>query len=308
MRAVRLHAFTEMPRVDEVPEPDPPGEGELTIAVAAAGVGAWDLGVVDGRLERFAPADLPFVLGAEFAGRVTAVGEGVAGFTVGDRVMGNPGVAGAWAERVTVPASDCGRSPASLDDVFAAAAPVAALSAWQSLELLDLPRGAALLILGAGGGVGSAALQIARNRGLRVIGTGSGAELERIRALGADVAHDYRGDWVNGLRPAVGAGVDGVLALVNGETLSRSASLVRDGGRAVTTLHRSADTELPRGISVDYLRMKSDTATLDAIADLIDAGGLTIGVASRHAPEQVERALDEMRDGPSGAPVLVFAH
>lgn len=307
MRAIRLHAFGEPPQVDEVPDADPPGADELTVAVAAAGVGTWDLGVADGRLERLAPDDLPFVMGAQFAGRVTAIGTAVADFAVGDRVMGNPGIVGAWAEQVTVAASACGPAPASVDDARAAVTPVSALTAWQSLALLELVDGDSLLVLGAGGGVGRAAIQIARSRGLRVLGTGAGDELERIRALGADAAHDYRDDWIAGLRPRVDGGVDGVLSLVNGDTLSRSAPLVRDGGRTVTTLHAAAATGMPRGISVDHVRMKSDTETLRAIAELVDGGRLTVAVASRHPLAEIANALAEMRDGPPGAPVLVLA-
>ena len=92
--------------------------------MSAVGVGAWDLGVVSGRLSRLVPAEsLPAILGAEFAGRVRAVGAGVDRFGVGDRVMGNPGLTGAWAERLTVRATACGRAPRSADDVHAAACP-----------------------------------------------------------------------------------------------------------------------------------------------------------------------------------------
>ncbi len=293
MRAVRLHVFGDRPRVDEVPPPPPPQAGELAIEVSAGGVGAWDNGVAAGHLERFVSQDLPIVLGAELAGRVSEVGAGVDGFAVGDRVMSNPGIVGAWAERVTVAADSCGHAPETTDDPQAAALPVGSLAAWQALDLLDLRAGASVLVLGAGGSVGSAALQIARVRGLRTLAITSESEIASAREFGAQAVRDYHGDWVEELRDAAGTGVDGVLDLVGGETLYRSAALARSGGRIVTSLSEAADTQLPRGITVELVRMRSDTSTLNAIAHLVNQGDLTMPVGATYSLDDVLVALEE---------------
>jgi len=307
MRAVRLHAFDDRPRIDDVPPPPPPRAGELTIEVSAGGVGAWDSGVVAGRLQRFVDQDLPVTLGAELAGRITDVGAGVEGFAVGDRVFSNPGIVGAWAERVTVAAGSCGHAPEKTDDAHAASLPVGGLAAWQALDLLALPAGASLLVLGAGGSVGSSALQLARVRGLRPLAVASADELASARQFGAEAACDYRGDWVEELHDADGAEVDGVLDLVGGETLDRSTALVRSEGRIVTLLSDAAHTRTPRGITVEHVRMKSDTSTLDAIAHLVDRGDFTMPVASTYSLDEVSLALDDVQSRRrTGKAVLIF--
>jgi NADPH:quinone reductase-like Zn-dependent oxidoreductase len=307
MRAVTLHAFGDRPRIDDVAPPRPPQAGELAIEVSAVGVGAWDNGVVAGRLQRFVDQDLPVILGAELAGRISEVGAGVDGFAVEDRVMSNPGIVGAWAERVTVAASSCGHAPETNDDAHAAALPVGGLAAWQALDLLALPAGASVLVLGAGGSVGSAALQLARVRGLRPLAVTSAGELESAKQFGADALCDYRVDWVEELRDSSGSRVDGVIDLVGGDTLCRSAALVRSGGRIVTSLSEAADTRMPRGITVELVRMQSDTATLDAIAHLVDRGDLTIPVGSTYSLDEVGSALDDVESRRrTGKAVIIF--
>jgi len=151
IRAVRVHRFGEDPRIDEIAAPARPATGEILIDVSAVGVGAWDLGVAEGRLSQWLPSDgLPFTMGAELCGRIREIGAQVEGFRLGDRVMANPGIVGAWADRVLLKASACGRAPRTASDAEAAAIPVRALAAWQALDLLDLPNESTLLIVGAG--------------------------------------------------------------------------------------------------------------------------------------------------------------
>ena len=255
-------------------------------------MGAWDLGVREGRLARFLPDAPPFTMGAQLAGRVREVGPGVEGFAEGDRVFANPGIAGAWAETVRLPASACGRAPASTDDGEAATLPVRALTAWQALELLDLPRGATLLVRGAGGAVGRAAIQLATGRGLRVLAIAGEDELATLRRLGADAAADHRGDWRGRLRAVAPEGVDAVLDLVGGDSLPQALDLILAGGRAVTTISDAAGTRSPRGVAVEFLGMRSSTEDLEAIAGLVDRGGLTARIAARYPFDQAARALD----------------
>jgi NADPH:quinone reductase-like Zn-dependent oxidoreductase len=291
IRAVRLHEFGSGPVVDELPAPGRPGPGEVVIDVSAAGIGAWDLGVRDGRLARFVPDELPFTMGAELAGRVREVGADVGGLAPGDRVVANPGIAGAWADVVRVPAFACGRAPVTLDDEEAATLPVRALTAWQALERLDLPRGATLFVCGGGGGVGRAAIELAKGRGLRVLTIAGADELDRLLRLGADDAADHRAGWRRGLAASAPEGVDGVLDLVGGDSLEGALGMLRQGGRAVTTV--SNGRRMARDdVTVEFLAMKSRTEDLDVLADVVERGELSADVAARYPIEDAAAALD----------------
>ncbi len=296
IRAVRLHRFGDDPQIDEIAAPARPGRGELLVDAAAFGVGAWDVAVADGKLTRFLPkGDLPFTLGAELCGRVREIGDGVEGFAVGDRVMANPGIVGAWAGRVLLQASACGRAPRAASDAEAAAIPVRALAAWQALELLDLPTESTLLVVGAGGAVGRAAVEMARGRGLRVIAVAGANALEPLRRLGAELAVDYRTEWSRSLAPVAPRGVEAALDLVGGESLALALDRVRDGGRVVTTISGAARTQAPRGISIHFLAMRSTPGALDAIADLVESGELSTPIEQTLALEEAAAAFEAMR-------------
>ncbi len=295
MRAVRLHEYAALPRIDVIPSPSPPEIGQLTVDVSAIGMGAWDRGVATGRLERFVRDPLPVIMGAELVGRVAEVGTGVHGFAVGDRVMCNPGIVGAWAEALTVAADRCGLAPESIDDAHAAAIPVGALTALQALDLLALEPGASLLVLGAGGSVGRAAVQLAALRELTVYAVAPSYELDRSRALGAHVAYDAARGWPEELRTTVGQALDGVLDLVGGDTLSRSTSLVRPGGRIVTTLSDATAIARAPGYAIAHVRMRATTADLNAIAALVDRRGFTMPIARILRFDEIPAALYEMQ-------------
>ena len=303
MRAIRVHAYGDPPRIDDIAAPGAPGPGHLGIDVAAGGVGSWDVGVADGRLARFVELQLPFVMGAELVGRVAAVGAGVEAFTVGDRVIANPGIVGAWAERVNLRASICGPAPVALDDAQAAALPVGAVTALQALEMLGLSQGSSLLILGAGGSVGRAAIQLARVRGLTVYALLPAWEMDPSRAFGAHETLDEARDWVTELDRRV----DGVLDLIGGEALERSATIIRPGGRVVTTLAGSMRAPVAASLSMGYLRMRSTTADLASVSAYVDEGELTLPVGAVLPLEDVADALRNVGAGRNnGKQVLAF--
>lgn len=210
----------------------PPGPGRIEIEVAAAGLNFSDvLKALDG----YPGAEGVVPLGAECAGRVTAVGEGVTRHAVGDRVIAVGG--SSMAAFTTVAEHLAAPAPASLGDDEAAAVPIAFLTALHALErLARLRRGETLLVHSATGGVGLAALQIARRRGARVYATaGTPEKRELLRALGVEAAMDSRtlafADEV--AERTAGRGVDVVLNSASGEALVRSLRLLAPGGRFV---------------------------------------------------------------------------
>ena len=165
-------AFLDLP----VPEPGP---GELLVRVAAAGVNPADWKVRSGLRRAELPLEPPVALGREVAGVVERLGSGVAGFAAGDEVFGGTaGSAGGWAELARVPAIFAAHRPAEVAATDAAVLPVAAATAYDALAQLALPPGATLLVIGAGGGVGLAAVQLACARGVEVVGIAARASTD----------------------------------------------------------------------------------------------------------------------------------
>ncbi|HYH29913.1 MAG TPA: alcohol dehydrogenase catalytic domain-containing protein, partial [Pseudonocardia sp.] len=168
---MRAYGFTEYggPETEallDLPVPEP-GPGELLVRVAAAGVNPADWKLRSGLRRDELPLDPPVALGREVAGVVERLGPQVSGFAPGDAVLGGTvGSAGGWAELARVPASFAAHRPDRVAATDAATLPVAAGTAADALAQLALPPGATLLVVGAGGGVGLAAVQIARARGL----------------------------------------------------------------------------------------------------------------------------------------------
>ncbi|WP_426801365.1 NADP-dependent oxidoreductase [Xanthomonas campestris] len=187
-RAVLIHAYGDATAAQLATIDRPTaGPGQVLVQVGAAGVNAIDWKVRSGYVRDAFPLQLPAVLGAELAGVVVAVGPGTTRFQVGDRVMGAVGGLGAYAEYVALDAARLAPTPEGLDDVHAAAIPVAAVTAWQSLRHAGpVQPGQRILIHGAAGGVGSYAVQFAKRVGAQVFATASATQLDYVRSLGAD--------------------------------------------------------------------------------------------------------------------------
>jgi NADPH:quinone reductase len=223
-------------RWTEVAEPVA-GDGEVVLAVQAAGVNRVDLLFRSGRYHR--PTPLPAVPGVEGAGTVLAVGRGVDGIAVGDRVVGwgATGRPGFYAERAALPAEHVLPVPDGVDSASAAALPTAWLSAWYCLHHLgDIDAGQTVLVTAAASGVGSAAVQIAKDAGAVVIATASSPEKrEWVAGLGADTVLDHRPDQLPGEVRELTAdrGADVVLDAVGGATFGAGLRAAARGGRVV---------------------------------------------------------------------------
>ncbi len=218
----------------EIPLPDP-GPGEVHLRVRAAGVNFADLLQRAGLYGRV--PDLPYAPGFEVAGEVARLGPGVEGWSVGARAVALLRFGG-YARDVILPADQIFPYPASLTPAEAAAVPVVFLTAWVCLfETGHARPGDTALVLGAGGGVGTAAVQLAVDRGLRVVGT-AGTEAKRafvVEDLGAEVCFDSRGDWPGDLHRALGEkrGVDIALDPVGGKATEACRKLLNPLGRLV---------------------------------------------------------------------------
>ncbi|HTW97332.1 MAG TPA: NADP-dependent oxidoreductase [Acidimicrobiales bacterium] len=283
IRVVELVGYggPEMLRVAEreLPEPLPT---EVRVRVRAAGVNPVDWKTRAGRGMARVLGEPPVVLGWDVAGVVEAVGDGVTRFEVGDEVFGMPWFprqAGAYGEAVTAPSRQFALKPVETDFVAAAALPLAGLTAWQVLvDTADVQPGQRVLIVGASGGVGHLAVQIAKSRGAVVIGTARAEHHDVLAELGIDELVDYTEVAFEDHVEDIDLAVD----LVGGEYGLRCLDVLRPGGLLV------APAGLPEGIEkeaaahqveVSPFLVEPDGAALDEIAELVEEGALHVAVA-----------------------------
>ncbi|WP_344460688.1 NADP-dependent oxidoreductase [Kitasatospora kazusensis] len=266
-----------------------PGPGRLLVAVRAAGVNQVDWKIRHGLLGTDLP--LPAVYGAEVAGVVQAVGEGVADFAVGDEVFGSA-LAGGYAEHTLLAADHAAHKPAAVSFAQAATLPVAAATAYDGVRQLALDPGRTLLVLGIAGGVGSAAAQIARGLGLTVLGTAGDANRGFVESLGAAWVR-YGEGVADRIRAAAPGGVDGILDLVGGEDARAAAETLVTPGRLVSTVDPVTATELDG----TFVRRSGTAATLDALAELVGSGRLDPHITATYPLERAAEALAVVEAG-----------
>ncbi|MFC9267740.1 NADP-dependent oxidoreductase [Streptomyces zhihengii] len=268
----------EVLRIVETERPEP-GPSEVLVRVHAAGVNPTDLWhrETGGLL-----GERPVPLGWDVSGTVEAVGLGVTVYRPGDAVYGMPRLprpAGAYAEFLTAPARHLALRPAGLSHTEAAALPVAALTAWQSLvDTAGVGPGQRVLVHAAAGGVGHLAVQIAKARGAHVTGTASGPKHAFVKDLGADEVVDYREtDFTEAVKD-----VDVVLDAVGGEYGPRSLEVLRPGGMLVSIASPAeaylADAARQRGLRAGFTIVEPDNGGLREIAALVESGRLRVHV------------------------------
>jgi NADPH2:quinone reductase len=232
MRALVLHAEHELPRLEEMPKP-PAAPGRVVVRVSAAGLNYADTMMRRGFYLQ--TPQFPFVPGFEFSGVVDETGPDVTGLRPGDRVMGTG--EGAFAEFAQASPVLLMPVPEGFSDEEAAGFPVVYLTAMGMLRLsARAARGETILIHAAAGGVGTAAIQLSKHLGLRVIATASTDEkLALARSLGADVTINYStGDFVEPVLAATGGrGADIVFESIGGDFLARDIQAVAPFGRIV---------------------------------------------------------------------------
>lgn len=277
---LREHGGREAIWLEDVPVPQP-AYGEVRLQVRACALNWLDVGIRRG--PKFGAIPLPLIGGGDIAGVIDHVGEGVSGWHEGDEVLVYPLVTcgecefcrrdepttcpqhriigehinGGLADYVVVPATNLIRKPSNLTFVEAAALPVVAMTAWHMLISVGrLHVGEQVLIIGAGGGVASMGIQLARYAGARVFATTSrAAKAERARALGAHEVFNYReGDWVRGVLDATGGrGVDLIQDNVGAATWADGLRALARNGRLVVCGSHSG-TQFTLDISQIYHR------------------------------------------------------
>jgi NADPH:quinone reductase-like Zn-dependent oxidoreductase len=297
IKALALEGFDRAPALIDVPALQP-ASGELLVRVHAASVNAYDAFVAMGMAKDFMTYQFPAVLGQDLAGVVEGVGEGVEGFREGDRVFGTIGAKGTvhdgtFAELSTPLVPALALTPVAVDDQQAGTLGVAATTAMSAVEAIDPSKGATVLIVGATGGVGTFATQLAAARGAHVIASVLPGDEGVVTALGAAETVDYSNDVIGAVRERHPDGIDAVIDLVNRDPGAFGAlvGLVRVGGTAASALGGAGDaTEIGE---VQVQNAGGDPSHLGALASLIEDGTLKAAIRRTYPLADAAQALTD---------------
>lgn len=302
MKAARIHAWgnSDVVKIEEV---DPPSinDNEVLIAVHAAGVNPVDWKVREGYYSEKWNDPFPFTLGWDVSGEIVSFGSKVTNFKIADEVYGLirfPEQGCTFAQYVSAPFNQIASKPKRIDYVHAAAVPLAALTAWQTLfELGELGNSDSVLIHGAAGGVGQFAVQFAKWQNARVCATGTIQSKELLLSLGVDQFIDYQ---TQRFEEKI-KNVDVVLDLVGGETALRSFAVIKPGGKLITTPTSEQKTVAQhakeKNIQTPFMLVRPDGLQLRKIGTLIDDGLVKVSVQQAFPFQEVKDALNFVQSG-----------
>ena len=293
MRAVTLDAFDTAPAVrDDLPEPAL-GAGGIVVRVHASSCNPVDNAIVAGMLREMVEHDFPVVLGRDYAGIVEQVGTDVEGYAVGDEVFGflaaaNPTVhEGSWAELIALsPELSVAPKPASVEFAAAGAASLAGITALAAIDALALSQGYTVLIVGATGGVGSFAVQLAARAGATVVAPALPEDADYLRGLGVADVLDRDGDVAAAVREAHPDGVDALLDLVSYAPGAFDGTL-KEGARVA-----SSNGAAGEGPGRTNLMAVPSLENLRRLARLLDDGTLQVHI---HGTFALDRASDALQ-------------
>ena len=302
MRAFAVRSFGEPPSVHDLPVPA--ADGTVLIRVRFAGVNPLDSNLL-GRLT--AASSYPFVVGIDFAGVAERVPAGDHGLQAGDRVFGMARTHGSYAEyTAAAPGATLepvARIPDGVTDDQAAALPIPATTALRTIDLLEVAAGQQVVVMGATGGVGGYAVQMARSRGAHVIATVRG-DADEARRLGAEEVYDSKvGDVIDALRAAHPNGVNAVLDLVNDpDAIRRDAEIIRPAGRLVSTIFAAdegwfAQRQITAHNHASSANPLISPPGLVTVAQMLADGTITARIRSTAGLDAAGQILDELRHG-----------
>ncbi|HSX00742.1 MAG TPA: NADP-dependent oxidoreductase [Candidatus Saccharimonas sp.] len=308
MKAAQMNGYGDA-SVVQIAEVDKPvaDEGKVVVEVHASSINPFDAKLRAGYMKERIPLVFPFRLGGDMAGVVVEVGAKVHDLAVGDRVYGQAaavaGNSGAWGEYAATAAGQVAKMPAGLSFEEAAALPMVGVSALQALtEHIHLESGQKLLVLGGAGGIGMAAIEMAKHWSVYVAATASGAGMAMARTLGADEVIDYKAEnGTVGLRD-----FDAVVDTVGGQELAKVLGVLRAGGVGVSMVG-AADPAAAKelGVSVFNQSTKVTTEALDRLRELVEAGAVKPHVAKIFGLNQVAAAFEAWEAGGVGGKVVV---
>ncbi|GAB2756896.1 NADP-dependent oxidoreductase [Nocardioides salsibiostraticola] len=300
MKAAVLAEYGNAPEVAEIDRPELPDDSVM-VEVHAAAINPVDWIIMDGYMKEMLPYDLPWTVGYDVSGRVVEVGSAAEGFSVGDEVFARASgmQAGTMAEYAAIKSGDLAQKPAGISHAEAAGVPLAGLTAWQALfDKGDLKPGERVLIHAGSGGVGTLAIQIAKNAGAWVATTASAANKDLVLGLGADQVVDYAAERFE----EVVEPVDLVFDMMGDDTLARSFDVVKPGG-VVVSIKGDAPEGLAQARDVTFHQffMQPDGQQLGELAALLDSGAVRPVLDRTYPLDEVADAYEYARaGGPNG--------
>jgi NADPH:quinone reductase-like Zn-dependent oxidoreductase len=301
MKALALEGFDTPPKVIDVPIPAP-GVGEVLVRVRAASVNAYDTFVAAGMMRDYLPHEFPAVLGQDVAGVVAQVGEGVEGFVRGDRVFGTLGVKGVvhdgtFGELATPQSASLSSTPENVNDEQAGTLGVAGTTAMSAVESIDPADGANVLVVGATGGVGMFAVQLAAGRGAHVIASVRPGDEDFVTGLGAAETVDYTGDLAAVVRDRYPDGVDALIDVVSRDPAGFAAlvGLVHGGGRAASAVGAAGERTEIGGVGV--ANIGGDPDHLAGLGTLVADGKLRAAIQRTYRLAEAAQALIDFTNG-----------
>jgi NADPH:quinone reductase len=302
MRAFAVQTFGQAAAIHDLPIPS--ADGAFLIRVKYAGVNPIDYKLVD-RLT--ATSTYPFIIGADFAGVIERVPAGESDFRIGDRIFGMARTHGAYADYTAiapgVKTDPFAAIPKGVTDEQAAALPIPAITALGSLELMGVKAGQYVVVMGATGGVGGYAVQMAVSRGAHVIATVRG-DADEARRLGAEEVYDTKSsDVIAAMRTAHPEGVDAVLDLVNGkDTITRDAEILKPAGSLVSTVYAAdeawfAERKIKAHNIAGLTNPFSTREGLTQVARMLADGKITVRISATVELEAAGQILEKLKTG-----------
>jgi NADPH:quinone reductase-like Zn-dependent oxidoreductase len=299
MKAVAIDRFggPEVLRTETLPVPEP-GAHEILLRVDTAGIGQWDPWVRQGGFDD-GSTRFPYVMGNDGAGEVVAVGPKVRRLHVGDRAYGFQMEGGFYAEYAKLKESRAAPIPRGLDAKEAGALGADGITALRGLDdRLQLRRGQSLMIIGASGGVGHIAVQLAKRMGARVLAVASRPDGVRlVEKLGADASIDGRSeDMAKAARPFAAEGLDAALVLAGGDDVNEALGAVRKGGRIAYPNGVEPAPSAPEGVELLAYDGTPSAEAFDRLNRLIGDAPFHVELGKVYELDEVARAHREVEE------------
>lgn len=278
-----------------------PGEGEVLIQIKAAGVNPVDAFATQGMLKDAIPSEFPAIPGWDVAGVIKKRGHAARRFNEGDEVYAyarRPIIQhGTFAEYIALPESYLAKRPQKISMEEAGGIPLVGLTAYQAIfDAGKMKEGQTLLILGASGGVGTLAIQLAKAHGIKVIGVASEKNHEYMKELGADVTIDYKDNHVGKAVAAIEPdGVDMIFHCSRGEALSQvmETGVLKENGHLISITNSNPD--INDDVNFQYVFVEPNAVQLQHIQELADDGKIKVHVSKTYKLEEAGQALKDVQ-------------
>ena len=312
MKSAQINKYgsSEVVQINQSTSEPTVSSGKVLVTIKAAGVNPADWKIREGGLQQMVSLQFPSTLGMDFSGVIKQVGEGISPseFKQGDEVYVQAGVvsggSGAFAEMALANMERIAHKPKKLSHAQAAALPLVGVSAWRALtENIGLSKDQKILIHGGPGGIGSIAIQLAKNLGAYVATTVSANDKEFVQGLGADQIIDYKSQNFEDLLHDY----DAVFDTVGGDTYRRSFKVLKKGGGIIVSMLEQPNSELMNqyDIKAIFQFTQADRERLTKLAQWVDQNNITVNVEKTFSLGEAGKALDYQKDvHPRGKVVL----